>query len=308
MKKIFVNLKRFEVSKEKGGICPMENPIEWTKWVVDESIKLNLGNIDNVFVCYFLPEATLYTGLSTLNSYPESKRTRLNLGCQSVYRADIKAGANFGAFTSNRPALALKEIGCNWTMIAHSEERRDKLQMIAAYDPSTETDPAAAKKAADAVDALLNAQVKCAIERDMNVLFCIGETAEQKGPGGYDEYAPRVKAVIRSQIENAFKGIDKEKVKDIGLAYEPIWAIGPGKTPPDSDYIAFVSGYAKEVTKELYGYELDVVYGGGLKEENAEAVASVSTIDGGLVALTKFVAPIGFDPQSLKNIIMAYVK
>ncbi len=211
MKKIFVNLKRFEVSKEKGGICPMDNPIEWTKWVVDESIKLNLGNIDNVFVCYLLPEATLYTGLSTLNGYPESKRTRLNLGCQSVYRADIKAGGNFGAFTSNRPALAMKEIGCNWTMIAHSEERRDKLQMIAAYDPATETDAAAAKKSADAVDALLNAQVKCAIDRGMDVLFCIGETAEQKGEGGYDQYAPRVKAVLRSQIENAFKGIDKEK-------------------------------------------------------------------------------------------------
>ncbi len=99
-----------------------------------------------------------------------------------------------------------------------------------------------------------------------------------------------------------------KKSKDIVLGYEPIWAIGPGKTPPDSDYIAFVSKYAKAVTKELYGYELDVVYGGGLKEENAESIAAVSTIDGGLVALTKFVQPIGFDPQSLKNIIMAYVK
>ena len=308
MKKIFVNLKRFEVSRAKGGICSMDNPIEWTKWIIDESIKLDLGNIKDVFVCYFLPEATVYTALSTLNGYPEAKRTRLKLGCQSVYRADIKEGGNFGAFTSNRPALAMKEIGCEWTMIAHSEERRDKLQMIAAYDPATETDAAASKKAADAVDSLLNAQVKCAIERGINVLFCIGETAEQKGEGGYDQYAPRVKAVIKSQIENAFKGIDKADIENIVLAYEPIWAIGPGKTPPDSDYISFVSKYAKEVTKELYGCELDVVYGGGLKEENAEAIAAIPTIDGGLVALTKFVQPIAFDPESLKNIIMAYVK
>lgn len=308
MKKLFVNLKRFEVSREKGGICPMENPIEWAKWIVDESMKLGVGNMEDVFVAYFLPEALLDTALKTLNSYPEEQRKHLQIGCQSVYRADIAPGANFGAFTTNRPALAMKEIGCNWTIIAHSEERKDKLQMIAAYDPETTTDAVKMQKAADAVDALLNQQVKCAIDQGMNVLFCIGETAEQKGEGGYEEYAPRVKAVLRSQLENAFKGIDPEKVKNISLGYEPIWAIGPGKTPPKADYISFVSEYVKEVTKELYGYELDVVYGGGLKEENAEEIASVKTIDGGLVALTKFVAPIGFDPQSFKNIIMAYVK
>ena len=94
----------------------------------------------------------------------------------------------------------------------------------------------------------------------------------------------------------------------IAIGYEPIWAIGPGKTPPGGDYVSFVSSYIKEVCKAEFGLELSVVYGGGLKEENASEMAAVETLDGGLVALTKFTQPIAFDVDSLKNIIGAYVK
>lgn len=308
MKKIFVNLKRFEVSRKMGGICPMDNQIEWIEWIIDESMRLNIGNIENVLVSFLLPEALIPTAISKLKSYPEDKRKGLSLGCQSVFRRDIKAGENFGAFTSNRPATAMKELGCEWTIIAHSEERNDKWQMLLAYDPSIAADMKSAKRASDTIDFLLNAQVKCALEKDMHVLFCIGETAEQKGEGAFEEYAPRVKFVLKAQLENGLKELDNGKAKEVVIGYEPIWAIGPGKTPPDSDYITFVSKYIKEVTKELFGKPLDVVYGGGLKEENARSVASIETVDGGLVALTKFVQPICFDPQSLKNIILEYVK
>ncbi|RJP55382.1 MAG: triosephosphate isomerase [Anaerolineaceae bacterium] len=308
MKKIFVNLKRFEVSTKKGGICPMENPLEWTEWVIEESVRLGLGKIENVFISYFLPEALIPMALETLKKYPDADKKGLSIGCQSVFRDDIRPGGNFGAFTANRPATAMKEIGCEWTIIAHSEERRDKLQMLMAYDPDISKDDSSSEKAYAAIDGLLNEQVKRATEKDLKVVFCIGESAEQKGAGGYKDYAPRVKAVLEKQLKNGLGGVDEAKAREIVIGYEPIWAIGPGKTPPDSDYITFVSKHIKDVTEEMFGAPLDVIYGGGLKEENAKSIAAVDTIDGGLVALTKFVQPIGFDPQSFKNIVMSYVE
>jgi triosephosphate isomerase len=308
MKKIFVNLKRFEVSTKKGGICPMENPIEWTKWIIDESMRLSLGRIENVFISYFLPEALIPAALESLKKYPEAEKKGLSIGCQSVFRDDIRQGGNFGAFTANRPAAAMKELGCEWTIIAHSEERKDKFQMLAAYDPDITKKAVSADRAYAAIDGLLNEQVKRAAEKDMKIVFCVGESAEQKGEGGYDQYAPRVKSVLEKQLRNGLAGVDPNKGREIEIGYEPVWAIGPGKTPPNSDYIAFVSKFIKEVTKDMFGAPLDVIYGGGLKEENAKSIAAVETIDGGLVALTKFTAPIGFDPQSLKNIVMAYVE
>jgi len=113
--------------------------------------------------------------------------------------------------------------------------------------------------------------------------------------------------VLKAQLEGGLRGV-KEFLpsNNLMIGYEPVWAIGPGKTPPGEDYIAFVSGYIKEIVKELYGFDVGVVYGGGLKEENAAMIASIDTIDGGLVALTKFTHPIGFEPEGLKNIISAY--
>lgn len=308
MKKIFVNLKRFEVSRDLGGVCPMSDPIEWTRWIMNESIRLNLGSLENVFVTYFLPEALIPTAIETLSHYRDAEKARLAVGCQSVFRDDIRAGANFGAFTTNRPATAMRELGCEWTIIAHSEERRDKTQILAAYDPEINTHEPARAKADDAVDRLLNEQVKRAVEKDMKIVFCIGETAEQKGTGDFDAYAPRVRAVLERQLSVGLKGVDPVAAREIVIGYEPIWAIGPGKTPPNADYIGFVSSYVKEITGRLFGQPLAVIYGGGLKEENAKSIAGVKTVDGGLIALTKFTQPIGFDPESLKNIVMAYIE
>jgi triosephosphate isomerase len=275
---------------------------------MNESIRLKLGSTKNVLITYFLPEALIPTAIETLKPYSDSEKAGLAVGCQSVFRDDIRVGGNFGAFTTNRPATAMKEIGCGWTIIAHSEERRDKLQMLVAYDSEINTNEDLKNKANDAIDRLLNEQVKRALERDMKVVFCIGETAEQKGPGDFDDYAPKVKAILQKQLTDGLKDLDPMIAREIVIAYEPIWAIGPGKTPPNAEYIAFISQHVKRVTSDLFGNPLAVVYGGGLKEENAKSIAGIKTIDGGLVALTKFTQPIGFDPESLKNIVTAYIE
>jgi triosephosphate isomerase len=93
----------------------------------------------------------------------------------------------------------------------------------------------------------------------------------------------------------------------IVIGYEPIWAIGPGRVPPGPDYISFVSALIKQIVRENFDVEVAVVYGGGLKEENAATIAGIPTIDGGLVALTRFTGEIGFDVLELKIIVQKYL-
>ena len=82
----------------------------------------------------------------------------------------------------------------------------------------------------------------------------------------------------------------------------------PRKNSPDAEYISFVSKYIKATVKELYDKDVTVVYGGGLKEENAGMISKIETIGGGLVALTKFTGDIAFEPEGLKNIINKYLE
>jgi triosephosphate isomerase len=136
----------------------------------------------------------------------------------------------------------------------------------------------------------------------------VGETLEEKGEGSFDEQKPRIEKVLRSQLNAGLKGIDEWIGKRmITIGYEPIWAIGPGKIPPGEEYIGFVSAYIKSVLKQMYGVDFPVVYGGGLKEENAGMISGIDTIDGGLVALTRFSGDIAFEPDGLRRIINKYI-
>ncbi|MFC1534953.1 triose-phosphate isomerase, partial [Thermodesulfobacteriota bacterium] len=164
-------------------------------------------------------------------------------------------------------------------------------------------------KANDTLNSLLNQAVLRALESGINVLFCVGETAEERSEGAFEEQKPKIKEVLRSQLAIGLKGTEKyHSLKKIVIGYEPRWAIGPGKTPPGSEYIGFVSSLIKEEVKGLYGYEPTVVYGGGLKEENAVMISKVKSVDGGLIALTRFTGEIGFEPEGLRSIIQKYIE
>lgn len=309
MKEVFVNLKRFDVPRSKGGVCTFENSKQWIEWVMEESVKSGLGKLEDMEVTYLLPESLIISAVEKLSSYPESETATIHIGCQSVFREDIAVGGNFGAFTTNRPAAAAKNIGCSWAIIGHSEERKDKLGIIAKFEPECGTDESKRVKAMAAVDVLINEEVLRALNADIKVLFCIGETAEEKGPGEFEEQKPRIEAVLKAQLLQGLKGVeDKNPSQNIVIGYEPIWAIGPGKTPPGSEYIGFVSAYIKSVAQKELGFDPIVVYGGGLKEENAGMISKIETIGGGLVALTKFSGEIGFYPEDLKKIIKIYLE
>ena len=189
-------------------------------------------------------------------------------------------GGNFGALTTNRPASIVKAIGCTGTLIGHCEERNDKkgiLQEAGVTDMS-------------AVNRLLNQEILAAQKEGLKVLYCIGETSEEQD---------RWQEVLGQQLEVGLQGADKSQCV---IAYEPVWSIGPGKTPAGKDYITKIARFVKEKTGGM-----DVVYGGGLKSDNAAMLASIDEIDGGLIALTRFSGDIGFYPEEYLEIVKLYL-
>ena len=141
-----------------------------------------------------------------------------------------------------------------------------------------------------AVNRLLNKEIKCAMDAGLKVVYCIGETSEEQ---------PQWEQVLGEQLSVGLDGVDKSKVV---IAYEPVWSIGPGKTPAGKDYITKIARFVKEQTGGM-----DVVYGGGLKADNAAMLASIEEIDGGLIALTRFQGEIGFYPEEYLEIIRLYL-
>lgn len=279
MKHIFLNLKRFEIPVEMGGVNRLAPVAEWGHTIIEQT-QDGLANYDphEVEFTMFLPEAYLLSAQSA-----RKPGSAVKLGGQGVYRLDTAVGGNFGAFTTNRPAAALCALGCESVLIGHCEERNDKAGILAEAG-------VAGTAAADAVNRLLNQEIKCAVARGLNVLYCIGEKSEEQ-----DVW----QEVLGRQLSIGLDGVDHSKVV---IAYEPIWSIGPGKTPADKPYITKIARFVKEVTGGI-----EIVYGGGLKAENAAMLASIPEIDGGLIALTRFSGEIGFYPDEYLDIIRLYM-
>ena len=276
MKHLYLNLKRFDVPVEYGGVNRIAPLKDWGSYIVshtqDGLKKYDPSQVE--FVQYF-PEAHILGAVSAL-----CENSPVQVGCQGVYRMNTAVGGNFGAFTTNRPASIAKAMGCTSTIIGHCEERNDKAGILAEAGV---TDTAA-------VNRLLNQEIRLAIEQGLTVLYCIGEKSEEQ---------ERWQEVLGEQLSVGLDGVDTSKVV---IGYEPVWSIGPGKTPAGKDYITKIARFVKERTGGL-----DVVYGGGLKVDNAEMLASIEEIDGGLIALTRFQGEIGFYPDEYLEIIKTYL-
>ena len=275
MKHIFLNLKRFDIPTDYHGINSIAPIEKWGSHIITEiQTPLRECRKENLDFTVFFPEAHLIPALNALE-----KDSGIQIGCQGVYREDTAAGANFGAFTTNRTATAMKALGCTSTIIGHCEERKALTGVLAEAGVR---DPAA-------INRILNQEVIAATNAGLTVLYCIGEAA--------DERENRNK-ILENQITTGLNGTDRSKII---LAYEPVWAIGPGKTPPDREMIAGVGRYVKEITDGM-----EVVYGGGLKKENARMLSGISSMDGGLIALTRFQGNIGFYPEEYLDIIRLF--
>lgn len=308
MRQIFVNLKRFEVPKSLGGLSSVADPVQWIDSVITDTVQQGLGSHPNLSLTYLLPEGLINTAVNRLHSFSDDQTRMLAVGCQGVHWENIQPGKNFGAFTTSLPAAAAAALGSQWAIIGHSEERKAKLQVMRAYEPGIHTDPVLRIISTHAIDRLIQAEIAAALDSGLKVLLCVGESAEERGEGSFDEQQHNITEVLRNQLMGDLHA-SKNALQDgrIVIGYEPVWAIGPGKTPPGAEYISFVSATIKNLILENFGVEVAVVYGGGLKEENAAMIAGIPTIDGGLVALTRFSGEIGFSVPELKRIIEKYL-
>lgn len=283
MKYIHVNLKRFDIPRSLGGVNDYQlmQDQDWASVIVQQlDQKLLQFSPNELQFTFYLPEAYLLSA-----SRAQNIQSLIRIGCQSVIGEDTTEGKNIGAYTTMRPASAMIGIGIHDTIIGHSEERTSKQNFL-------ETVSNDLNKNLLAVQNDLEAEIKMAQQSNMNVLYCIGESAEERDSGTWRE-------IIKRQLTFADKSVD---VKHLKIAYEPMWAIGPNRPVPDGESIQEVAKYIHE----LIGSEIPVLYGGGLKETNASEIAKLPDIDGGLVALTNFSDHIGFYSDQFIDIVNKY--
>lgn len=179
------------------------------------------------------------------------KGTKIAVGAQNVYFEES------GAYTGETSPAMLKECGVEYVIIGHSERRQ-------YFAETNET---------------VNKKIKKVIEHGMTPIMCCGETLEQRELGVTIEF-------VRTQIKCGLIGIDAEAVKKMVIAYEPIWAIGTGKTAT-TDQAQEVCCAIRTVVSEIYGKEVAdevrIQYGGSVNGKNAAELFAKADIDGGLV-------------------------
>ncbi|MBQ3108775.1 MAG: triose-phosphate isomerase [Clostridia bacterium] len=185
--------------------------------------------------------------------------TNIHLGCQNIHWADK------GAFTGEISAAMLKEVGVEFAIIGHSERRQ--------YFGET--------------DETVNARSKAAIAAGITPIICVGESLEQREAGETD-------ALVTAQIEGALKDIAASDVEQLVIAYEPIWAIGTGKTATDEQANETI-GVIRAAIAKLYGGEVAdkvrIQYGGSMNPKNVKGLMAQSEIDGGLIGGASLKAP-----------------
>ncbi len=164
---------------------------------------------------------------------------------------------NFGAYTGEIAAEMLKELSVNYAIIGHSERR--------LYYGET--------------DDIVAAKVLKALATDIKPIVCVGENLEERTSGNF-------LAIIKKQIEAALFGLSKDAIKHVVVAYEPVWAIGTGKTA-SPEQAQEVHAFIRSLLVEKFGKDLasdiSILYGGSCKPSNAKELFEKEDIDGGLI-------------------------
>lgn len=193
--------------------------------------------------------AAPFTQLWTLAD--EFDGTGIGLAAQNMHWEDE------GAFTGEVSAPMLKEIGVDYVIIGHSERRQ--------YFGET--------------DETVNKKVRKALESGLLPILCVGESLDVREAGGQNEF-------VGAQIRADFAGVSPEDAVKVTVAYEPIWAIGTGKTATPQqaqDMCAFIRNTLEELYGDSVSEEVAIQYGGSVKPSNASELMSMEDIDGALV-------------------------
>ncbi len=178
------------------------------------------------------------------------RETRIGIGAENVHAMES------GAYTGEISAPMLVDAGCKYVIIGHSERR-----------------------AMGETDNDVNAKVKAAIAAELNPIMCCGESLEQREQGITDEW-------IAMQIKAGLNGVPEDKIRKVIIAYEPIWAIGTGKTATP-EQAEEVCENIRAVIRKLYGAKIaraiSILYGGSMNDKNAFDLLAKPDIDGGLI-------------------------
>ena len=190
-----------------------------------------------------------FTHLASINGVID--KNRLGLGAENC--ADHVSGA----YTGEGSAPMVASTGATYVILGHSERRQ-------YYGETSET---------------LKEKVKLALANGLTPIFCIGEVLEEREAGKHFE-------VVKTQIEDALFDLSAEDFSKLILAYEPVWAIGTGKTATD-DQAQEIHAYIRSVIEGKYGKEVaentSILYGGSCKPSNAKALFAKPDVDGGLI-------------------------
>ena len=180
-----------------------------------------------------------------------AQNTNIKIGAQNMHWEDN------GAYTGEVSGKMLKAIGVEYVIIGHSERRQ--------YFAET--------------DETVNKKLKAAFKYGLKPIVCVGETLEQRE-------AEKAEEIVTTQIEKDLEGLTNEQVQNTIIAYEPIWAIGTGKTATSEDANNMIKTIREKIAN-IYGQNVSngviIQYGGSVKASNAKELFSMSDIDGGLV-------------------------
>ncbi|MEK7449900.1 MAG: triose-phosphate isomerase [Planctomycetota bacterium] len=179
------------------------------------------------------------------------KNSNIKLGAQNVYWEPA------GAFTGEISAPMLKDSGCDFVIVGHSERRHLMGE----------------------TDEMVNKKIKALLNTGLIPVFCVGEKLEEREEG-------TTQTVIRKQVESGLDDIPVEKIKEIIVAYEPVWAIGTGKTatPQQAQEVhSFIRQLIIRLADAAAAEEIRIIYGGSVKPDNIDALMTEPDIDGALV-------------------------
>ncbi len=231
----------------------MRTPIIAGNWKMNNTIEEGLKLVKDIKSKDLSKnvEAVLCVPFTDIKSVKEAtKGTDIKVGAQNMHWEES------GAYTGEISPIMLKELEIDYVILGHSERRQ-------YFNETDET---------------VNKKMKSALEYGIKPIICVGETLEERE-------ANKEKEIVKNQIIKGFEDIDKKDIEKIVIAYEPIWAIGTGKTATAddaNDMIAFI----REIIGQLYGDLKDIIriqYGGSVKPENIKELMDKSDVDGALV-------------------------
>ncbi|MGI9584045.1 MAG: triose-phosphate isomerase [Acidimicrobiia bacterium] len=240
------------------------NHLEAIQMVQKLSYRLDTADYDRVDVVVCPP----FTGLRSVQTVIETDHLSIRLGAQNVDWHEA------GAYTGEISPPMLSKLSVQYVIVGHSERR----QLFGETDE------------------VVNKKLHAVVEAGMTPIVCVGETETEREEGRAEER-------VGSQVRNSLSGVSPSVVAELVVAYEPIWAIGTGKTA-SADDAGDMCGFVRREVREISGDAADdvrVLYGGSVNPGNIAGLMAKTDIDGGLVGGASL------DPDQFASVVRYWV-